>query len=364
MAGDGLPGAMAVGTRDYARADRTAERGERSRQLQVDADLSHFLATGEWPADPPPSRVITEWSPKSRARMVRRFCELDYSPLITDVVGQRHGRVPALVTLTYPGDWQVVAPDGPTTTAHLRAFRERWRRAWNEDPVAIWKREFQRRGAPHFHLLMLPPHGVDAVLGLPFRRWLSQVWAEIVDHPDPEQRELHLLAGTGVDTNEGLRGTDPRRIAIYFLKHSTGGRDDQKEYQHTVPEAWQEPGKSCGRFWGYWRFQPVRATVLVTPDVAVAAARTMRRWSRAQGLTRPVRRPRTRGGRPEPVEPVVTGLSGAQLLGRRRQRWRRTTTRIVRVAHGRGWLALNDGASFAAQLSRYLDQVAGGGPGP
>ena len=43
----------------------------------------------------------------SRSSMCRTFAELDYSPLAES------GRIPAMVTLTYPGDWEVVAPDGP-----------------------------------------------------------------------------------------------------------------------------------------------------------------------------------------------------------------------------------------------------------
>jgi hypothetical protein len=51
---------------------------------------------------------------------------------------------------------------------------------------------------------------------LDFRRWLSITWADIVAHPDPEQRRRHRIAGTGVDYAEGIRLTDPRRMAVYF----------------------------------------------------------------------------------------------------------------------------------------------------
>lgn len=353
------PGAVAVGTRDYARADRTAERQEEARRLDVDADVAAYLESGQWPDEPEPQRVITEWSRKSRGRMVRRLCELDYAPLVTDEDGARRDRLPAMVTLTYPGEWQVVAPNGKAAKAHLRAFRQRWRRAWDEDPPALWKQEFQGRGAPHFHLLMVPPHGRDNVLGLTFRAWLSRVWAEIVDHPDPDERARHELAGTGVDYAEGLRASDPRRVAAYFLGHNSAGPGG-KEYQHRVPEEWQEPGQGPGRFWGYWNLSPARAVVEVTPDTAVAAARTMRRWSRAQRRTRKVTRPRTEGGAVVPRDAVVEGLTGAQLVQEpRRVRYRRTTVRAVLVPRGRGWVAVNDGPAFAADLARYLSTITG-----
>ena len=56
-----------------------------------------------------------------------------------------------------------------------------------------------------------------------FRRWLSITWADIVAHPDPEQRRKHRAAGTGVDYAEGIRLTDPRRMAVYFAKYGTAG---------------------------------------------------------------------------------------------------------------------------------------------
>ena len=246
------PGMFAVATRDWARAERTAERQTEARRKDVDLAVAHHLATGEW-SDPPPRAPITGWSRKSRARMVRRLCELDYTPLYAA------GRLPAMVTLTYPGDWETVVPTGPVLKAHMKALRKRYLRAWGEDWACVWKLEFQRRGAPHVHMLCTPPHGKGST-GERFHVWLSRVWAEVVDHPDPEQRRRHELAGTALDYREGLRATDPRRVAAYFCKH---GMLAAKEYQHQVPEAWQEPGRGPGRFWGVWNLD-------VSPDSAVA----------------------------------------------------------------------------------------------
>lgn len=340
------PGAMSVGTKDYTRSDRTAERQAEAGHRDADLLAVVLGETGELPEDPPSQREITQWSRKSRARMTRTLCELDYDPLYRDAAGKLTGRVPAMVTLTYPGDWLTVAPDGATAKKHLQALAKRYERAWGEPPVAIWKQEFQGRGAPHFHLLMSPPHGTAAVqhdprtgalragAGRQFRQWLSEVWADVVDHPDPEQRARHLAAGTGVDFAEGLRASDPKRVAVYFLKHNVAG---DKEYQHVVPPEWQEPGKGPGRFWGYWGLSKAVATVEVTPEDATAAARVMRRWSRAQGRTR-----------------QVTKIRVEQATGR--VYYRRTRTRTTLVGRGRGWIALNDGPAFAADLARYLAQ--------
>ncbi|MDN5917369.1 MAG: helitron helicase-like domain-containing protein [Pseudonocardia sp.] len=350
-----------MGTRDYARADRTEQRQEAARQLDVDAAVAYFETNGEWPAEPEPSRVITEWSRKSRGRMVRRLCELNYAPLFADDQGQRHGRLPAMVTLTYPGDWMACVPTGRHLKAHLRAFRERYRRAWGEDLACLWKLEFQGRGAPHVHMLCTPPHGHDQRTGLPFRQWLSRTWADVVDAQDPDERARHEVAGTGVDYAEGLRASDPRRVSAYFLGHNTSGPGG-KEYQHRVPEQWQEPGAGPGRFWGYWVLRPVTAIVEVTPDTAVAAARVMRRWSRAQGRIRVVTRPRVEGGQPVNRDAVVEGLTGAQMMREpRRVRYRKTRVRAVLLPKSRGWIAVNDGPAFAADLARYLMTLTGDG---
>ena len=160
----------------------------------------------------PPGRAITEWSRKSRAAMCRTFAELDYTPLL------ECGRIPAMVTLTYPGDWEAVAPDGASVKRHMVLWRKRFQREWDEPARYIWKLEFQRRGAPHIHLWMAPPHAVGRS-GRKFRDWLSQEWADIVAHPDPEQRARHLLAGTAIDILNGLRAVRPQTLGD--LLHET-----------------------------------------------------------------------------------------------------------------------------------------------
>ena len=63
-----------------------------------------------------------------------------------------------MVTLTCPGDWESVAPDGASVKRHMVVWRKRFQREWGEPARYIWKLEFQRRGAPHIHLWMAPPH--------------------------------------------------------------------------------------------------------------------------------------------------------------------------------------------------------------
>jgi hypothetical protein len=362
-------GSFRVTAPDLARRERTAERAVKARKNTADQVASHLVSDEHeaeifercpnCPTDPEPSREVTEFSAKSRANMVSALCELDYRPLLNDAT-----RVPAMVTLTYPADWFTVAPDGRAAKRHLQMFRKRYAKAWGVDLHAVWKLEFQDRGAPHFHLLMVPPHGRARTpqpkarkatwvgAGLTFKRWLSVVWADIVDHPDPREKEKHRGAGTNVNYSEGLRASDPKRVAVYFTKH---GSFRAKEYQHRVPEPWQAPGKGPGRFWGYWMLKRTTAAVEVTPEQATQAARVARRWARAQDTTREVLVRRTKGGAIRSEFAEVEGLAGADTVAARSSRRRSVRRRVVRLKNGRGFVSVNDGPAFAEQLAQALD---------
>jgi hypothetical protein len=320
------PGAIQVRTRDWARSSRYQEREAQRQTKKVDQLIGWLTDQGEFPGDVAPGREITGWSRKSRANMVKTLCQLDYTALLGDPT-----RLPAMLTLTYPGDWLTVAPNGKAVKSHLKTLRKRYRRAWGHDLACIWKLEFQRRGAPHIHLLMVPPHGVAERHS--FRQWISQAWADVVDHPDPQEYARNVGAGTRLDWAPGLRSTDPKRVAVYFTKH---GAFAAKEYQHCVPDAWQEKGRGPGRFWGYWVLRPARTGVPVLPAVGVAVGRLLRRWARAQGTTR-----------------RTTRMRVDQTTGR--IRYRNSRVRVRRLRSCRGWVSVNDGAAFASQIARYLD---------
>ena len=219
------PGVVRFGWTRPVRAEKTSERAVTRHRLDVANQIDRIKANREMST--PPGRAITEWSRKSRAAMCRTFAEIDYTPLVES------GRMPAMVTLTYPGDWETVAPDGMSVKRHIVLWRKRFHREYSEPARYIWKLEFQRRGAPHVHLWMTPPTRKGRS-GRSFREWLSHTWAEIVNHPDPEQKARHLLAGTAIDVLSGLRACDPKRLAIYFTKHSSPNTLSDKEYQHIV----------------------------------------------------------------------------------------------------------------------------------
>jgi hypothetical protein len=338
------PGVVRLGWMRPVRAEQASERAVNRHRLDV-ADEEDRIKSDRDESDPP-VRVITEWSRKSRAAMCRTFAELDYTPLVES------GRVPAMVTLTYPGDWECVAPDGASVKRHMVLWRKRFQREWGEPACYIWKLEFQRRGAPHIHLWMAPPQ-TPGRSGRTFWNWLSEEWADIVAHPDPEQRARHLLAGTAVDVLNGLRACDPKRLAIYFTKHSSPNRLGDKEYQHIVPEAWRKPGHGPGRFWGVHGLQRATAVVEIAQDAYLTARRIIRRWSRSQAVYGGVTQRFPTDVVPRMTHQVVQRVDSTTGEVRHRRVGRRRLLCDQGGLAG-GYVLVNDGPAFASQLAAAL----------
>lgn len=363
------PGVIRLGWTNPARKEKASLRSVERHELDV-ADWQHRVkdlltnaalldaqavvtVSRRNLADIAPSRtgrVISAWSRKSRSAMCRTFAELDYTPLM------KSRRIPAMVTFTYPGDWETVAPDGASVKRHMVLWRKRFHREYGEPPRYIWKLEFQRRGAPHIHLWMAPPLSPGKT-GLPFATWLSEIWADIVDHPDIEQKTRHRLAGTAIDILSGLRACDPKRLAIYFTKHSSPNTLGDKEYQHIVPESWRKPGKGPGRFWGVYGLHKATAVAEITQDSYLTARRFIRRWSRNQAsYANPASRfptavvPRTAHRIVQRVD-HTTGVVTHRRVRRRRQI-------CDQGGLNGGYALVNNGPIFAAQLASAVRQMS------
>lgn len=187
--------------------------------------------------------LVREFSPDSRRRLMRLINSID------------RDRVPhpLFFTLTYPGEW----PRDPRVwKKHLRAFRGRMERKYGKFP-AIWRLEFQRRGAPHFHLLVflaIPP----SVL----REFVSHSWYGVVASGD----DAHLKAGTQVVHVDSWRG-----IRSYAAK-----------YLGKVEQAALDPDLPAGRFWGYWNkslFPIAAERYQLTLDQFFRLRRVLRRFA-------------------------------------------------------------------------------------
>lgn len=359
------PGVVRLGWTNPVRTEKTAERAVGHHQRDVDDAKFHVrndLALTDGDDDQAvvsstrrshteddqriSGAVITEWSRKSRSSMCRTFAELDYSPLVDS------GRVPAMVTLTYPGDWEIVAPSGASVKRHMVLWRKRFQREYGEPARYIWKLEFQRRGAPHIHLWMVPPMSLGRS-GRGFAQWLSETWAEVVDHPDAEQKARHLLAGTAIDVRDGLKACDPKRLAIYFTKHSSPNLNGDKEYQHAVPELWRQPGRGPGRFWGVYGLKKAIAVAEVAQDAYLTARRIVRRWSRSQAVY---------GDSDSRFPTAVVPRTASRLVPRvdrqtdvvKHRRVRRRRVLCDQGGLAGGYALVNNGPEFAVQLAAAL----------
>jgi hypothetical protein len=222
--------------------------------------------------DLPTRGRVAEWSEKSRRRMIQTLESLDYHPMFES------GLPAAMVTLTLPGDgWEQLVPDVPTFKKMVNKFVNGYRDSWGEPLRGVWKMEFQRRGAPHLHILMIPPardrragirfvgsDGKRQTHQLPFSNWLSAKWAAVVG-AEGTARALHQLAGTNVDFSEVYRYSDPRRIGSYFAKH---GSFTAKDYQNDMPDHWRAAilagDSGGGNFWGYWGLEKAIESVELT----------------------------------------------------------------------------------------------------
>ena len=162
------------------------------------------------------------FSDSSRRNLMRKMATVDRR--------QYAQHLPLFLTLTYPGEW----PGDPKVwKKNLDNFLKRLGRHY-ESAFAIWKLEPQKRGAPHFHLIVFNESFID-------KDWLSRAWFEVVGSGD----ERHLRAGTQVKQMRSWRG-----VMSYAAKY-VGKQID------TLPPGWE----SVGRFWGIHNREGFKAAV-------------------------------------------------------------------------------------------------------
>jgi len=194
--------------------------------------------------------AIGAWSQSSRRRFVWAAHRLDWGH-----------RPPWMVTLT----WQRVEQDGIAAKQALRRFRERFCRMYG--PVrGLWKLEFQRRGAIHFHLVLCAywrPTKQDV-------RFVAEAWHAVCG----ETSDAHLAAGTCLE--EWSSGPDS--VSYYLLKYL----GSSKFYQTELPVGL----RGIGRWWGIWGCPRMRSPLVVPVAEGVIARRTIRRMVQAAARER------------------------------------------------------------------------------
>jgi hypothetical protein len=129
------------------------------------------------------------------------------------------------VTLTYPRDFP---KDAKVYKAHLREYRRRFEIRWGKIQ-AVWRLEFQRRGAPHYHIFYL-----DCPF-IPVREWCA-LWSDVIHTNSENHRKI------GVDVKLVADRTAERLIAFYVGKY-VAKVNGENEHGNT---------RKCGRWWGRW----------------------------------------------------------------------------------------------------------------
>lgn len=190
----------------------------------------------------PAKRGLATFSRASRRRLMRTIAKT------------KRERLPLFVTLTYPN----VYPHDPLEwKRHLKNFLARLGRRYKR-ACGVWKLEPQKRGAPHYHLL------VWGVSYHELRNFVGEAWYQVVDSGD----EKHLRAGTRVEWVRSWGG-----VLAYASK-----------YLGKLPEPVEDPElwKSVGRYWGVFARGDVPWAEMITAEVsdrqAVQVIRYLRRY--------------------------------------------------------------------------------------
>lgn len=279
---------------------------------------------------------VSSWSRKSQNELRRKIGSLDLGEFLG-------AGIPVFLTLTLPRPWEQITP----TAEHAFSLFRRWQQKFVKQygPLrCIWKREFQRRGAPHWHLWLVLPAGVGES---EFRTWVSLSWASslrvgsassdaerpFLSDVMPNHFELSKKVGTTADFLSAAASGTVQRLTNYFLKESVASGN--KNYQNMPPALWA--GQSVGRFWGVKGINVATVEVTLDPRISVPVWRAMRKWREAQRRT---------------VVRQVQRISMTSGVVRSRRVRRRVTQRTPA-----GYIMVPDGAAFLADLGRYVTQL-------
>jgi hypothetical protein len=168
--------------------------------------------------------VVTEFSRESRCRLLRHAARLDLE-----------FRAKYFITLTWDG-WRDKI-DREEVCRARRAFLARLDRR-KDIAGYLWRLEYQKRGAAHFHLLVWGQAGLAPMDSA----WMAPAWHAVTK----SEQFAHLVYGVNVQ-DVGEHGKLVAYVAKYAAKSGT------------VPE-WHR-----GRLWGCRGEQPTEGLVLSLP---------------------------------------------------------------------------------------------------
>lgn len=200
---------------------------KRKARLSVYNDMASFSLVGDVEHRGGGKRgEIENFSKQSRIRLFKLLHQLKFKRI-------------TFVTLTYPA---VFPDDVRESKAHLKEYRRRFEILYGKIQT-VWRLEFQERGAPHYHLMLL-----DAPF-IPIEDW-REIWYNVVGSGD----ENHRLIGTDVRL---VTGSDsPALVASYLGKYL--GKVDQSSGDLQK--------RNVGRFWGSWNIEIPEPIEIILED--------------------------------------------------------------------------------------------------
>lgn len=215
--------------------------------------------------EPPPTRgACTSFSKRSRLRLIKTLCKLQSSRL----------HQPHFVTLTWHHSWDT---SRECIQGSLNQFLTEFRRDWPGSHY-LWRLEWQRRGAPHFHLIIWAEKGRDEHDTYDLHEWCRETWHRIAD-PKSGAHHTH-----GVDCRQV---TSWREAYRYVCKY-TSKLDNVASPEYK------------GRRWAKDRKLPTEPviTVALTSDEAWQLKRILRkmiakRSDRAREMAKNWKRPQS-----------------------------------------------------------------------
>ena len=192
---------------------------------------------------------VDEFSHESRKRLLRKFACLRTYDL-------REGK---FLTLTYHHSYK---KDTSKAIKDLMTFLQFLRDRY-PGVRYIWRLEMQKRGAPHFHILIFFANTIKSTDLVRMEKVVSEAWHRIAD----KKSVAHLKYGCKM-----VEMTSMRKSFAYLSKYIA------KEIEGVVSEY-------KGRRWGHSRnmdFSPL-LDVDITHDVWVVVRRLVRRLLRSRG---------------------------------------------------------------------------------
>lgn len=154
---------------------------------------------------------VVGFSRASRKRLMQLFASIDSTALLGETM---------FVTLTYHREW----PEDPADwKSQLQKFFRKLERKYGQHGI-IWRLEYQKRGAPHWHLMIVGETRIDVA-------WARSAWGRIA-HQASEYQGAYSVDVELLDTVE--------KAEVYLAKYLAKNADG------TIPA-------KAGRMWGVRR---------------------------------------------------------------------------------------------------------------